>query len=168
MEPQPETRAAGPEGVDGQVLRRAVAIYLEHAYAGSEPPPAVGRRLQWVDAPGPVPIAGPPFEPSEPTGAERSVVYSLRLGNARYPHMKLQVQPWPSPTGFLLSVNTHDQVTPPDPGSPEAEAFRALQAANQQYKQAIEAAWDEAGLPTFLRYLRDYIEAGRPRDPEPG
>ena len=36
-------------------------------------------------------------------------------------------------------------------------AFRALQAENQRLKEAIEQAWDEAGLPTFLRYLRDYI-----------
>src|SRR5690606_41473772 len=64
-----------------------------------------------------------------------------------YPHMKLQVQPWPSPAGFLLSVNTHDQVAPPDPSSPQAEAFRALQAANQRYKLEIEAAWEQAGLP---------------------
>ena len=33
-----------------------------------------------------------------------------------------------------------------------------LQAENQRLKEAIEQAWDQAGLPTFLRYLRDYIE----------
>ena len=42
-----------------------------------------------------------------------------------------------------------------------------LQAENQRYKEAIEAAWDRDGLPTFLRYLRDYIRSqpgggGRP------
>ena len=44
-----------------------------------------------------------------------------------------------------------------DPNSPDASAFRALQAENQRLKEAIEQAWDQAGLPTFLRYLREYI-----------
>jgi hypothetical protein len=37
-------------------------------------------------------------------------------------------------------------------------AFRELQAENQRLKEGIEQAWDDAGLPTFLRYLREYIE----------
>lgn len=73
--------------------------------------------------------------------------------------MKLQVQPWPNAAGFLLSVNTHDQVLALDPNAADADAFRALQAENQRLKEAIETAWDQAGLPTFLRYLREYIES---------
>ena len=94
---------------------------------------------------------------SKPEGAE-APIFALRLGNARYPHMKLQVQPWPNAAGFLLSVNTHDQVLALDPTDADAEPFRALQASNQAVKEEIEAAWDDAGLPTFLRYLRDYIQ----------
>ena len=37
------------------------------------------------------------------------------------------------------------------------EAFRALQSENKRLKEAIESEWDQAGLPTFLRYLKDYI-----------
>src|SRR5262249_9104499 len=91
-------------------------------------------------------------------GANRPAIYALRLGNARYPHMKLQIQPWPNPAGFLLSVNTHDQVLALDPNASDADAFRALQAENQRLKEAIEQAWDEADPPTFLPYLRDYSE----------
>ncbi len=40
----------------------------------------------------------------------------------------------------------------------DAEAFRDLQAENQRLKEAIESEWDHAGLPTFLRYLKDYIK----------
>ena len=72
--------------------------------------------------------------------------------------MKLQVQPWPNADGFILSVNTHDQVLSFDPDASEAAAFRELQAENQRLKEAIETAWDRTGLPTFLRYLREYIE----------
>src|SRR5205823_9532597 len=85
-------------------------------------------------------------------------ISALRLGNAHYPHMKLQVQPWPNAAGFLLSVNTHDQVLSLDPNAADAAAFRELQVLNQRLKEAIEQAWDQAGLPTFLRYLREYIE----------
>jgi hypothetical protein len=45
-----------------------------------------------------------------------------------------------------------------DPQAADAQAFRDLQAFNQRLKEEIEQAWDSAGLPTFLRYLRDYIE----------
>jgi hypothetical protein len=71
--------------------------------------------------------------------------------------MKLQIQPWPNQAGFMLSVNTHDQVLAMDPNTSDLPAFRLLQAENQRLKEAIEQAWDDAGLPTFLRYLRDYI-----------
>ena len=86
-------------------------------------------------------------------------MYALRLGNHRYPHMKLQIQPWPNVAGFMLSVNSHDQVSGLDMGAEDAQAFRDLQAENQRLKEAIEEAWDDAGLPTFLRYLRDYIKS---------
>jgi hypothetical protein len=35
--------------------------------------------------------------------------------------------------------------------------FKTLQAENQRIKEAIENAWAAAGLPTFNRFLRDYI-----------
>lgn len=141
------------------VLRQAVAIYLKHAYPEAEPPEIVRQRLNWgegVDAA--QLLTRFPFEKVSPSGSQRPEVYALRLGNSQYPHMKLQVQPWPTSAGFLLSVNTHDQVLAPPPNSPDFEPFRALQAANQRYKEIIELAWDQAGLPTFLRYLRDYIQ----------
>jgi hypothetical protein len=59
----------------------------------------------------------------------------------------------------MLSVNTHDQVAGLDVGAADAQAFRELQAENQRLKEAIEQAWDDAGLPTFLRYLREYIQS---------
>ena len=40
------------------------------------------------------------------------------------------------------------------------------QAENLRLKETIEQAWDDAGLPTFLRYLRDYIESRRNTSPD--
>ena len=54
-----------------------------------------------------------------------------------------------------------------DPNASDAPAFRELQAENQRIKEAIEHAWDQAGLPTFLSYLRKYIDerTGSPSAP---
>lgn len=141
------------------VLRDAVAIYLQIAYAGCEPPEVVKRRLDWpVEVDAETLLGKAPFE-REGKGKPGTLIYALRLGNAHYPHMKLQVQPWPNESGFLLSVNTHDQVLSLDPNAADLPAFRAIQEENQQLKEAIEHAWDEARLPTFLRYLREYIQS---------
>jgi hypothetical protein len=151
-------------------LRQAVAIYLAHAYPNGDPPESVRRRLDWPEAADATALlTHAPFERANRTGGEAPPVYALRLGNARYPHMKLQVQPWPNPSGLLLSVNTHDQALALNLNPSDADAFRTLQAENQRLKEAIEQAWDQAGLPTFLRYLRDYIEAnpGRSTLPTP-
>jgi hypothetical protein len=109
-------------------------------------------------------LARRPFETGRTTTQwGLGTVYALRLGNREYPHMKLQVQPWPGPEGYLLSVNTHDQVADLDPEMPGYAEFRAKQARNQVVKEAIEQDWEAAGLPTFLNYLRGYLrENGGP------
>ncbi|GAC1470289.1 MAG: hypothetical protein NVSMB9_15250 [Isosphaeraceae bacterium] len=141
------------------VLRQSVRLYLEIAYPGGEIPQAVQRRIAW-DAD--IDIArllnNSPFEKTGKSTTGGATIYALRLGNEHYPHMKLQIQPWANDAGFLLSVNTHDQVVALDPNASDLPAFRKLQADNQRFKEAIEQAWDEAGLPTFLRYLRDYLQ----------
>jgi hypothetical protein len=151
-------------------LRRAAEIYLGLAYPARVIPEAVRRRLNWpVDCPAHELLSGAPFECAGKAPGRHTAIYALRLGNHRYPHMKLQIQPWSNDAGFMLSVNTHDQVTGVSLSGPDAQAFRELQAENQRLKETIEHAWDEAGLPTFLRYLRDYIEsrrADRPADAE--
>jgi hypothetical protein len=161
MEPlrPPDPQALHQLRID--VLRQAIAVYLATAYPSGPPPEAVRRRLEWpADADASTLLTRAPFERAGRAGeAGGSAVFALRLGNTRYPHMKLQIQPWPNAAGFLLSVNTHDQVLAIDPNSADAPAFRALQAENQRLKEAIEQAWDQAGLPTFLRYLRDYLES---------
>ncbi len=147
-------------GLRLDLLRNAVDIYLNLAYPSGEVPETVRRRLIWPT--GLVAdeiLTKPPFERAGKVQGQQAPIYALRLGNFRYPHMKLQIQPWPNAAGFMLSVNTHDQVAVLDLGAADAQAFRELQAENQRLKEAIEQAWDDAGLPTFLRYLREYIES---------
>ncbi len=162
MEP---TLAAGNGDLRGlrlDLLRSATEIYLKLAYPGGADtvPEPVRRRLVWRDGCEPdVLLCAAPFERAGKAADRSAQIYALRLGNHRYPHMKLQIQPWPNDAGFMLSVNSHDQVSGLDPSAEGAQAFRELQAENQRLKETIEEAWDDAGLPTFLRYLRDYIKS---------
>ena len=166
MEP---TTAAGHDDLHGlrlDLLRQAAGLYLDLAYPAGVVPEVVRRRLAWRDdCPAGELLAGPPFERAGKAPGQATPIYALRLGNHRYPHMKLQIQPWPNDAGFLLSVNTHDQVAGVNLSEVDALAFRELQAENQKLKESIEQAWDEAGLPTFLRYLRQYIESRKGDEP---
>ncbi|WP_406693511.1 hypothetical protein V5E97_20985 [Singulisphaera sp. Ch08] len=159
MEPREPAVSDQLQGLRIDILRQALEIYLAQAYSTGSPPEVVRRRLEWPSDVKPAALlTRAPFERVDNPASGGSPIYALRLGNLRYPHMKLQIQPWPNEAGFMLSVNTHDQVLAIDPASSDAQAFRDLQAENQRLKEAIEAAWDQAGLPTFLNYLRRYIE----------
>lgn len=164
--------AGGMQSLRVETLRQACDIYLSHAYAGVEPPVLVSRRLEWPPTDDIDELLNrPPFERGEKAKGTSSPIYALRLGNHAYPHMKLQIQPWPSASGYMLSVNTHDQVLSLEPNAHDMPAFRVLQEENKRLKEAIEQAWDDAGLPTFLRYLREYIEhrgTGKDDAPAPG
>jgi hypothetical protein len=167
MEP---TLAVGQGDLGGlrlDLLRHATKIYLDLAYPAGSIPEVVERRLVWREGcAAEALLAGPPFERAGKGPGRSSPIYALRLGNHRYPHMKLQIQTWPNEAGFMLSVNTHDQVTGLDLGAADAQVFRDLQADNQRLKERIEQSWDDAQLPTFLRYLRDYIKS-QAADPPP-
>lgn len=159
MEPRGPSDPHDLQALRIDVLRRAVEIYLTLAYPGKTPPEAVRRRLEWApELDAATLLTKPPFERASKAGGGVAPIFALRLGNARYPHMKLQVQPWPNEAGFMLSVNTHDQILSLDPNADDAAAFRELQSENQRIKEAIEQAWAVADLPTFLGYLRKYIE----------
>jgi len=149
------------------VLRRAAAIYLKLAYPSGEWPEPVKRRLDWTEgAPPQELLTRPPFEKAGKVPGTQTPIFALRLGNARYPHMKLQIQPWPNDAGLMLSVNTHDQIAGLDLALADAQGFKELQAHNQALKEAIEQAWEDEALPTFLKYLRDYLEH-RAEEPPP-
>jgi hypothetical protein len=166
MEPTLTGGQDDPQGLRLDWLRRAAEIYLDLAYPAGVLPEVVRRRLNWPQgAAADQLLSGPPFERAGKVPGRQTPIYALRLGNHHYPHMKLQIQPWPNHAGFMLSVNTHDQVAGVTLNGPDADAFRELQDENQRLKERIEAAWDQAGLPTFLRYLRDYIESRHGQPP---
>jgi hypothetical protein len=158
MEPNLAGGFGDLRGLRLDLLEQAAGIYLELAYPTGEVPESIRRRLIWQEGGSAEELlSGPPFERAGKAPGRQTPIYALRLGNHRYPHMKLQIQPWPNEAGFMLSVNTHDQVSGVSLGGHDAQAFRELQVENQRLKEAIEQAWGEANLPTFLSYLREYI-----------
>ena len=167
MKPRDTAEPADLNALRIDLLRSAVDIYIRIAYVGNPPPETVKRRMRWPEGISSSELlSAPPFERAGKNKSNGSPIYALRLGNSKYPHMKLQIQPWPNSSGFMLSVNTHDQVLAVDPSVCDQPAFRELQCENQRCKEHIEQAWDEIGLPTFLRYLRDYIACRSTASPD--
>jgi hypothetical protein len=156
-----------PVRIPLEALQRAVAIYLAHAYPAGLIPETVRGRVDWpADADTEKLLSRPPFERANRPGEGIPAIFALRLGNHRYPHMKLQIQSWSTPEGYLLSVNTHDQALALNVTGSDAAAYNALQAENQRLKELIESAWQENGLPTFLSFLRAYIQNHSAADAE--
>ncbi|MFO0964682.1 MAG: hypothetical protein U0793_03720 [Gemmataceae bacterium] len=82
--------------------------------------------------------------------------YEFRLGSAHFPHLKLRVQ-WvdnQNGSGWIFMVDTHDHFPRLDAGADEA-AWRQVQQINRQLKEAIEKAFEEAGITTLNKLLRD-------------
>lgn len=152
-------------------LRRAIEVYLRHAYGEAAVPAAVRTRLESIRAAmdgtdgtgggegggGADPLALPVFEKDRPDAPSK---YALRLGNRLYPHMKLAIEREPAGAcgdggtpGHLFRADTHDRHIRPPAGSKEEGAFRQLMEFNQRTAEAIEAEWAQQGLPTFKTFL---------------
>ncbi|MEX1024166.1 MAG: response regulator [Planctomycetota bacterium] len=127
------------------IVRRAIALYLDHAW------PEQGARGPTLDldkvlaAPGLKELLEC-FEAScDMTGhLER---YTLRLGNLSYPFMKFVVQEHLIHGEYFFSVDTHDNLDI-RPSHPDYSQWESLKGRNRALKAKIEAAWHAEGLPT--------------------
>jgi hypothetical protein len=140
---------------------RAMAIFFERAYPGGEIPanrrsfaelPAEIRLADLLALPGVQRMPG-----AENHGVRQCDGYAFRLGNHRYPHMKVLVRSTNESPGYVLAVDTHDEfgcIPLPDG---EREAIEALRSANRKLGKEVEAAWEAAGLPTQSSILRAYL-----------
>jgi hypothetical protein len=146
---------------DTPLLGLACRIFLDAAYADDPRsiPPAIA---PYTD----LPAQGPPAGWRETDGVYHALpqgAFTLRLGSAAYPHLKLRVQTMPTAKGTLrvFAVDTHDSfssaASQPPAGHPEAAAWQALQEANRALKEKIEAAWEAAGLLTLNGLLREAL-----------
>lgn len=152
-------------------LWRAIDIYLQHAYQGpaseagfpAATPLAVQARLQALRSADERELYDSSVleRDASPAGPASPRRYSLRLGNRSYPHMKLVIDRAPDGRGYLLRADTHDNHVRPKPGSRDEKPFLDLMEKNRLYAEAIETAWEQEGLPTFKKFLRDDLERRR-------
>ncbi len=137
------------------IIWQAIDLFLAHAYDGA-PPAAVRGRLETLrHAPQDDIVQSPVFEHDR---ARPDARLCLRLGNQSYPHMKLIIEPAPDGKHFLFKADTHDQHVQPPPKSRDGLLFAELMKQNRQIAGAIESAWEQAGLPTFKKFLKDDLE----------
>lgn len=137
-------------------VRRAIQIFLEHAWpAGQDAKPKLG--LGELTGCSTLDEVFARFErPAE--GQTTSARYTLRLGNHRYPFMKLVVQEYLVNGEYFFSVDTHDDLCI-TPEMPDYEGWTGLRGYNRELKHEIEGAWHTQGLPTNedLRHLMEGI-----------
>jgi hypothetical protein len=139
---------------ESAVVFRAIDIYLHHAYARGIPPKAVQARVEQLRRTDPAELFScPVLEHDRKNPASQRHV--LRLGNRFYPHMKLCIEPRPDRQGYLFRADTHDRHVRPPEGSKDAALFNQIVEQNAALSKEIEAAWAEAGVPTFRTYLKE-------------
>lgn len=139
------------------LLRRALAIYLSHAWPGR-----AGRKGPEV----PEDRSGDELldlftDETKKEAGRASRRFILRLGNRRYPHMKLVFEEYLVPEEFVFSVDTHDELEL-KPDYPDYEAWQELKERNREIKGRIEESWRSAGIPTYAS-LRDIVRGAERR-----
>lgn len=148
-------------GLSLEEVRRALAIFLSAAYQQVEIPET---RRQFAHIGESETLDGffarPGVQRLEAPDLSHEGGWSLRVGNAWYPHMKVTIQPYGRPPGYVFGVETHDRFNLP-PSSPEAEALRVMQERNLQLARKVEAEWEAAGLPTAKGQLRRALAEAR-------
>lgn len=141
-------------------LRKAIELYLETAYPTGAPRRPLPLRIEGASS---VRDVLPQFlDESKPTGAHR---YALRLGNTRYPFMKLVLQENLLEDEYTMCADTHDQIEVKS-SAPDYREWLEVRAYNAEVKKRIEARWTEAGLPSPAA-LKDAIERWIREHPSP-
>lgn len=135
---------------------RAIDVYLRCAYEGSAPARVTALVEEVRRSPAGRFYDSPLFERDKPDDASW---YALRLGNDRYPHMKLVIEHLLSRDAWFFRADTHDSHVTVRPSDPDFQAFQSLSAYNRAVAVGIESAWTLAGLDTFLAFLRRDIDA---------
>jgi CheY-like chemotaxis protein len=128
----------------------AAAEYVEEAY-GSLPP---RRRVPDLSGLATIEQVLPLLEDetrSQP-GALGARRWALRLGNSRYPNMKLVLEEYLLAGEFVFAVDTHDNAVLA-PGDPDGPAWKEIRRWNLALKRRIESRWKRAGLPTYASLL---------------
>jgi hypothetical protein len=149
----------GLEAFTRAMFGQAVSLYMEEAYAAAPAPPKVQKRLAWPAGDSLRQLAAADVFERMPADVpvEECDRIRLRLGNPQYPHMKLGVDRIPDTGQWVLTVDCHDRQLTAVVQESERAALETLLKANNELKARIERRWNDAGLPTFERYIRDRL-----------
>lgn len=131
-------------------LRRAVELYFLESFRGVDKPVP---RFEGDDDT-PITAVLDRFTDDSKSNSCGARSYALRLGNARYPFMKLKLVEHLFKDEFFFLVDTHDQMFA-DKNDKDLEKLKVF---NRDVKSKVEAAWEGAGLPTTL-HLRGVNES---------
>jgi len=150
------------QGLTATELVRACRIFREIAYpAGGELIPA--RPAAFLAL-----VEVQPLETALAQTIVQAIVldgnkrgYAIRLGSARYPHVKLQVINCDQTNTWVYGVDTHDGLRL-DPLHDDYSRWSRIQLGNRELKQLIERAWETEGLLTFNALLRRGLECHAP------
>ncbi len=132
----------------------AVNIFLALAYDGN-PPPATERFVIRLDSDVADWLMSDVSERSpvdQPIDAVRS--FALRIGNSKYPHMKLRLSRPPNQRVYVFTVDSHDAMLKVAGRSADYDELEALKRHNAEIASEIGAAWEQAGLLTEHEYMR--------------
>jgi CheY-like chemotaxis protein len=139
------------ESIDASTVRLAAKLYVNLAYPGED---AHKVPVPDLSGEGTAKDLIPAFsDESEERDGRTIGRYVLRLGNIRYPHMKLVLEENILRHEYAFGVDTHDDLRI-SPENPDYERFNAVRAHNANLAARIEQAWQAAGIPT----LRDIKE----------
>lgn len=99
----------------------------------------------------------------DPPGAplEEVRTFSLRLGNRRYPHMKLKISRPSQEPFYVFCVDSHDTFLRAIGSAADHEALEELKAYNNALAHDIRNGWQQANLPTEESYLRHKLAQAR-------
>lgn len=146
------------EGIEVPTMERAVRTYLELAWedrADSKMP-----AIDFAAAKTPEDVLA---TWTEDRRAGRMRRYTLRLGNRRYPFMKLVFQELLIRGRFFFAVDTHDEMDLKD-SFPDYEQWLEVKRFNARLKESVETAWKDRDVPTFAAIVAQ-VERETPTAP---
>ena len=132
--------------ISAATVRRAVEIYLGAAYPGSSRWRAPKYELSGGKTA--ADLVGRFNDESEQQQGRLVHRFVLRLGNARYPHMKLVLEESILEGEYAFTVDTHDDLRV-SPDAPDYDRWNQVRAHNRQLAETIEEQWRQQEIPTL-------------------
>jgi len=141
------------EDITVEMLQQALNVYVGVAYENAPLPLTVKTRVNFIRE-----FAGDSLADllahdvveQFPPDAEGPAVtgYAIRLGNDKYPHMKLALLRV-AENDWRFAVDCHDGAFEVEPTSPDKPRAQALKDCNSALRSKVEDSWRDADLPVI-------------------